>query len=162
MKRRMSSKVTEIWYARGMDGEMRGGGKMAKKNNQVTGNVGMYYVCYRLSERGLNVMPTARNARGIDILAYDDDCKFTTIQVKTLSKPSAIPLGKSRDNLMGDYWCVVVGQKDSRWSVFVMTKKEVHDLAQQDSKGSWWVEYKEFGKTDAFLGKWNRIRCTKR
>jgi len=38
----------------------------AKKDNQVTGNVGLYYVCYRLSRMGWNAMPTARNARGID------------------------------------------------------------------------------------------------
>jgi hypothetical protein len=33
---------------------------------QVTGNVGMYFAAYRLSQMGWNVMPTARNARGID------------------------------------------------------------------------------------------------
>lgn len=31
----------------------------------------MYYACYRLSRMGWNVMPTARNARGIDIIAYN-------------------------------------------------------------------------------------------
>jgi hypothetical protein len=30
---------------------------------QITGNVGLYYCCYRLSQLGWNVMPTARNAR---------------------------------------------------------------------------------------------------
>jgi hypothetical protein len=34
-------------------------------NNQVVGNVGLFYVCYRLSRLGWNVMPTARNARGV-------------------------------------------------------------------------------------------------
>jgi hypothetical protein len=38
--------------------------------NQAVGNVGLYYVCYRLSCLGWNVMPTARNARGVDILIY--------------------------------------------------------------------------------------------
>ena len=37
-----------------------------KLNPQVVGNVGLYYVCYKLSLQGWNVMPTARNARGID------------------------------------------------------------------------------------------------
>lgn len=40
-----------------------------KLSPQIVGNVGMYYVCFKLSELGLNVMPTARNARGIDIVA---------------------------------------------------------------------------------------------
>ena len=117
----------------------------------------MYYVCYRLSELGLNVMPTARNAKGIDIVAYGDDGRFLGVQVKTLSKPSAIPLGKSREGLTGDYWCVVVGQRDGSWKVFVMTKQAIYDKAHQDSKGSWWVEFKEFGKSELFLEKWNHI-----
>ena len=31
----------------------------------LTGNVGLYYCCYRLSQLGWNVMPTARNARSL-------------------------------------------------------------------------------------------------
>ena len=43
-------------------------------------------------------MPTARNARGIDIIAYTSDAsQFVGIQVKTLSKRNAVPLGKNLD-----------------------------------------------------------------
>ena len=57
-----------------------------KKSTQITANIGLYYVCYQLSRRGWNVMPTARNARGIDIVAYTGSGKgFIGIQVKTLS-----------------------------------------------------------------------------
>ena len=38
---------------------------------QVVGNIGMYYAAYRLSQQGWNVMPTSRNARGVDLLVYD-------------------------------------------------------------------------------------------
>ena len=34
-----------------------------KKSNQIVGNVGLYYVCYELSKRGWNVLPTSRNAK---------------------------------------------------------------------------------------------------
>lgn len=44
-------------------------------DNQIVGNAGLYYVCYRLSLLGWNVMPTARNARGIDVVAYSGDVK---------------------------------------------------------------------------------------
>ena len=57
-----------------------------KKSTQITANIGLYYVCYQLSRRGWNVMPTARNARGIDIVAYKGSKGFIGIQVKTLSK----------------------------------------------------------------------------
>ena len=38
---------------------------------QITGNIGLYYTCYQLSRLGWNVMPTSRNARGIDIPNVD-------------------------------------------------------------------------------------------
>jgi len=41
-----------------------------KLETQIVGNIGMYYACYQLSKLGWNVMPTARNAKGIDIIAY--------------------------------------------------------------------------------------------
>jgi hypothetical protein len=57
------------------------------KNNQVVGNVGLYYICYELCKRGWNVMPTSRNARGIDILIYSQDGKRKhTIQSRVLEK----------------------------------------------------------------------------
>ncbi len=34
----------------------------SRNRNQVVGNVGLFYVCYKLSRLGWNVMPTARNA----------------------------------------------------------------------------------------------------
>ncbi len=44
---------------------------------QTVGNMGPYFVRYRLSQHGWKVMPTARNAKGIDILAYSHDGKRT-------------------------------------------------------------------------------------
>ena len=45
--------------------------------SQVTSNVGLYYVCYQLAKRGWNVMPTSRNARGVDIIIYNYDARGT-------------------------------------------------------------------------------------
>jgi hypothetical protein len=36
-------------------------------SSQTVGNIGLFYVCYQLSRRGWNVMPTSRNARGMDV-----------------------------------------------------------------------------------------------
>ena len=75
---------------------------------QLTGNVGLYYCCYRLSLMGWNVMPTARNARGVDIIAYSRDAsRFVGVQVKALSKRNPVPLGTSLDKVMGDFWIIV-------------------------------------------------------
>lgn len=76
----------------------------AKLNSQIIGNIGLYYTCYRLSRMGWNVMPTARNARGIDIVAYNrDGSRFIGVQVKSLSKRFPVPLGTSLDKIIGDF-----------------------------------------------------------
>ena len=52
-----------------------------KKNPQITGNIGLYWTCYRLSRMGWNAMPTVRNARGVDVIAYDLGCsRMVSIQ----------------------------------------------------------------------------------
>ena len=52
-------------------------------------------------------MPTSRNARGIDIIIYSQDGKRKyTIQAKSLTKRSPVPLGSSLDNLFADYLIV--------------------------------------------------------
>ena len=69
-----------------------------KLDGQIVGNAGLYFTCYRLSLLGWNVMPTARNARGIDVVAYSRDGKrYIGIQVKSLSKRVPVPLGTSLD-----------------------------------------------------------------
>jgi len=127
------------------------------KNNQITGNVGMYYICYQLSLRGMNVMPTARNAKGIDVLAYDDAGRFVTIQVKSLSKRSPVPLGKNLDSIMGDVWCIVVMQKHEDPRVYIMKPEEVRRLQKtsHDGKGSHWLQPKEY---EPYRDRWERIR----
>ncbi len=53
-------------------------------------------------------MPTARNARGVDLLAYDVSAHlYKGIQVKALSKRYPVPLGNTLDKFMGDWWIIV-------------------------------------------------------
>ena len=79
-----------------------------KFDNQVTANIGLYYACYKLSLKGWNVMPTARNARGIDIIAYNKyGTQYIGVQVKALSKRTDVPLGNTLEKVMGDYWIIV-------------------------------------------------------
>ena len=59
----------------------------------IVGNTGLYYACYRLSALGWNVMPTARNTRGMDVVCFSVDGKTVrTIQVKSLTKADTVPL----------------------------------------------------------------------
>jgi len=128
-------------------------------NNQITGNIGLYYVCLKLSQMGLNVMPTARNSRGIDIIAYDKTgTRFIGIQVKALSKRSPVPLGKSKEVFMGDFW-VIVSRLAGEPQVFILTPEEVHKHADEkvkDGKVSYWLQPRYYDQAD-FREAWNRI-----
>jgi len=130
-----------------------------KPSPQTTGNAGLYYVCYRLSCMGWNVMPTARNARGIDIVAYNrDGSRFIGIQVKALSKRDPVPLGASMDKIMGDFW-VIVNNVAKEPSAFVMLPAEVKERAHRGEKAgqvSYWLQPASYD-ADEFREAWHRI-----
>ena len=132
----------------------------ARKDNQVTGNVGLYYVCYRLSRMGWNAMPTARNARGIDIIAYNTDCsKMLGIQVKTLSKSAPVPLGNSLKNLMGDFVIVVAEVALGEPRAYILTPEEVKDRihkGHKEGRVSFWLHVKKYD-TEEYREAWDRI-----
>lgn len=129
-------------------------------NNQVVGNIGLFYVCYRLSREGWNVMPTARNAKGIDILIYSQDAATTyTVQVKALSRPSPVPLGKKLEGIFGDFFIICRNVALDRPECFVLKPAEVRALAHKgdkDGKVSYWLQPKQYA-TPQFHDQWDRI-----
>ena len=81
--------------------------KVRFNDRQVTGNVGLFFTCYKLSRMGWNVLPTSRNARGIDILAYGKHGeKFLTIQAKGYTKTEDIGPFKERTDVIADFYIV--------------------------------------------------------
>jgi hypothetical protein len=127
---------------------------------QVVGNIGMYYAAYRLSQQGWNVMPTARNARGGDLLAYDASAHiYKGIQVKALSRRDNVRLGNTLDKLMGDWWIIVTNAGTTNPMCFIMKPKEVKKLARRGQKEdpvSYWLQPNQFD-TDKFREAWGRI-----
>lgn len=126
---------------------------------QVTGNVGLYYCCYRLSLLGWNVLPTARNARGIDIIAYNTDASRTiSFQVKALSKRSAVPLGPSLDKVMGDFW-VIINKAVTSPTTYILLPSEVKELAVRNEKNgrvSYWIDPPRYDQSQ-FKEAWERL-----
>jgi len=108
---------------------------------------------------GWNVMPTARNARGIDIIAYDKEAKgYIGVQVKALSRRYPVPLGGGIDGIMGDYWVIVNNCRAEPCS-FIMLPKEVRKLAHRGEKNgivSYWLEPNDYDKPK-FREAWHRI-----
>lgn len=127
-----------------------------RKNNQIVGNMGLYYICFELSKMGWNVMPTSRNAKGIDLLIYSQDTKKTyTIQAKALSKRSPVPLGKSLDSLMGDFF--IIARNFENPEVFIMKPEDVKNkihIGQKDGRTSHWLQPKEY---ETYKDNWKII-----
>ena len=126
---------------------------------QLTGNVGLYYCCYRLSLLGWNVMPTARNARGVDIIAYNKDAsRFIGVQVKALSKRNPVPLGNTLEKVMGDFW-VIVNKVATAPSAYIMLPEEVKSLAKKGEKEgriSYWLQPTQYDAGE-YREAWGRI-----
>jgi hypothetical protein len=129
-------------------------------NNQVVGNVGLYYVCYRLSRLGWNVLPTTRNAKGVDIIAYNQEAtKTITIQVKALSRRSPVPLGNKLDHLIADFVVICRNAITDQPECFVLIPDEVMKLVHRGEKNgkiSYWLQPREY-EQGQFLEKWERI-----
>ncbi len=127
---------------------------------RMVGNVGLFYACYHLSLLGWNVMPTTRNSRGIDVMIYSGDGKrFHGIQVKTLSKRTPVPLGKSIDAIVGDFMVIVTDATSANPGVFVLLPKEVKAKAEQiekDGKVAYWLQPKVYA-VEKFQHAWGRI-----
>ena len=129
-------------------------------NRQLVGNVGLYYCCYRLSLLGWNVMPTARNARGVDIVAYNQEAThFVGIQVKALSKRIVVPLGLSLDTLMGDFWIVVNMVQSLEPAAFVLSAMDVRKNSVRDKGGkrNYWLPFAAY-EQERFRESWNSIK----
>ena len=139
--------------------EVNFSGNYFKRDPQIIGNVGLYYCCYRLSLDGWNVMPTARNARGVDIVVYSRDAtRKLAIQVKALSKRYPVPLGTSLDKVMVDFW-VVVNNVSSKPSAYILLPSEVRAFAhrgEKEGRVSFWLQPKSYDQED-FKEKWDRI-----
>jgi hypothetical protein len=105
-------------------------------------------------------MSTARNARGIDVIAYNYDASdFIGIQVKTVSKRDTIPLDKSLEKIMGDFWVIVNKAATEKPDTFILLPNEVRQLAyrgEKEGRVSYWLQPNDYDKGE-FREKWDRI-----
>lgn len=125
---------------------------------QVVGNAGLYLVCYELSKRGWNVLPTSRNAKGVDIIIYNQKATKTyTIQVKALSKRDPVPLGSNLENLIADYIVICTNVFKEKPETFVAKIYEIRNKIHEgvkDGKKSYWLQPKSY---EVFKDGWNKI-----
>ena len=104
-------------------------------------------------------MPTARNARGVDIFAYSrGSTRFVGLQVKALSKRNPVPIGISLEKVMGDFW-IIVTKVASTPTAFILTPSEVKKRAhrgEKEGRVSFWLQPPDYDQ-DPFREAWKRI-----
>lgn len=127
---------------------------------QTVGNIGLYYVCYKLSLFGWNVLPTSRNTKGIDIVIFSQNgIRRLTLQIKTLSKRNAVPLGSNIQGLIADYVIVCVRYTSESPRCYLLTSAEVREMAHKKEKNgeiSYWLPPPNY-EGDLFIENWERI-----
>ena len=134
---------------------------MRQYQRQITGNKAMYHVCYKLSELGWNVMPTARNAAGVDILCINEEGSIMiSVQVKGRGKRDrAFSIPPSRDRIMGDVWIIVTELDYGAPTCYILFPDEIEEgrKSQTNKKGkiSHWFARKY--DIEPFKEKWERI-----
>lgn len=132
---------------------------LLKKSNQQIGNAGLYWVCYQLTLLGWNVLPTSRNARGVDVVIYSEDGSQTrTVQVKTLSNRSPVPLGTHLDNLIADVIVIVINVARNP-EIYILSPGEVRDGVHKgvkDGKVSYWLQPSAY-ELSVFRDRWDKV-----
>lgn len=90
---------------------------MAKKiPPQIIGNIGLFHVCCELSKRELNVVPTARNTRSVDLIVGNPIfSSHATIQIKTSATAMGAGMGQGathdealEKSKIADFWVFVL------------------------------------------------------
>jgi hypothetical protein len=102
-------------------------------------------------------MPPSRNARGIDIIMYGrDGIKKHTVQVKSLTKRSPVPIGSNLESLFADYLIICRNVFDNP-EMFVTAPKDVYKKihkGQAEGRISYWLQPKDY---EGFRDNWNLI-----
>lgn len=97
---------------------------------------------------------------GIDIVIYSQDATRThTIQVKSLSRRSPVPLGGKLEGLFGDFFIICRNLASDAPECFVLTPEQVRNLAHKgvkDDKISFWLQPKQY-ESLSFHEQWQRI-----
>lgn len=136
-------------------------------DKQLTGNIGLFYACYRLSLLGWNAMPTVRNAQGADIILVKGGKKLG-IQVKALLDENDVIMGKNYADPSVDYWIVLTNMRHTdKQHVYIIPQKDIdegvkvcerginlsenivsHDTVKADGKISYYITRKFLKKTN--------------
>ena len=93
------------------------------------------------------------------MIAYDlAATRFLGIQIKSLSKRSPVPLGKSLDKIMGDWW-IIINDLTKTPRAYILKPDEVERLAhrgEMEGRVSYWLQPRDYAVPE-YEEAWERI-----
>lgn len=121
---------------------------------QRSGSEGVFLVCAELARRGFIVSPTARNAKGADILVTDPECtRAFTVQVKTNAESSnfwLVDKPKGPGSACMIYVLVNLNGHRRPPDFYVVPSADLRAATKVDRDGEW----PSFYRDERYKGKW--------
>ncbi|MGR3984504.1 MAG: hypothetical protein OD817_04510 [Gammaproteobacteria bacterium] len=137
-----------------------------KLPTQIIGNIGLFHVCCELSKRGLNVVPTSRNTRAVDVIIGNAEfSRHATMQVKTSTIDMGHPIVKFEKGMecalqkvrTADLWIFVRLESRTDPQVRAITVCESRDRDMlESSKTHWWYNPWTSKTGSVASAKWTR------
>ncbi|MDA7989541.1 MAG: hypothetical protein MPK30_00305 [Gammaproteobacteria bacterium] len=144
----------------------------AKLSSQIVANIGLFHVCHELSRRGMNVVPTSRNTRSVDIIVGSADfSRHATIQVKASTTQLGTRVASSMPDKNGkgtkeeailksklaDFWVFVRIDKESGYTIQDSAVCEGGDsVLLSYGNTHWWYEPWYPTDNSKVAAKWDR------
>jgi len=125
---------------------------------QVLENMSLYYVCYRLSREGWNVLPTTRSEGGPNLVLLDGGADVHhAAQVRALTKRYALEFGTKGENDSFDFLVVCMGLDAGTPTCYILTREEVEaTLVTWGTDHQLFLEPRAYARK-AYQEKWDRI-----
>lgn len=128
----------------------------AFNNKQRTGNIGLFYISYKLSRLWWNVLLTSRNARGADAIIYNKAFdKEYSIQTKGFTDEEAVGPFKGKSYVAEDFYIIATFVYKCP-IVYILTGEEVKENLKENKDGKYFLDKKRYLKEE-FKEKWEKI-----
>ncbi len=114
--------------------------------------MGLFYICYKLSRLGWNVLPTIKNAKAIDIIAYKENGKQPiSIQTKAFTNEGAVGKFQSEGDISADFY-IIATHVYERPVIYILTNSDVKKNLTKKSNG-YWLEKNSIKGSDRYYLK---------
>ena len=123
-------------------------------DKQLIGNAGIFYVAYKLTTLGWNVLLTSRNTKGPDMIVFSHSGKKKhTVQVKSSTKIRDVNIGKHKNFCLNDFAVFCVNLKSGKPSMYI---SETANFIHNPSNAGSYIKpknYKKYKDNFKVLGK---------